>query len=57
MIKRIQMETGAKVQFDPINSNMGDLDEQLAIITGKPDDIRQAQIRIEELVETALVRI
>jgi len=33
---------------------MGDLDEQLAIITGKSDQIRQAQLRIEELVETAL---
>jgi len=54
MIKRIQMETGAKVQFDPINSNLGDMDEQLAIITGKSDQIRQAQLRIEDLVETAL---
>jgi len=54
MIKRIQMETGAKVQFDPINSNLGDMDEQLAIITGKPDQIRQAQLKIEGLVETAL---
>ena len=54
MIKRIQMETGAKVQFDPINSTMGDMDEQLAIITGKSDQIREAQLRIEDLVETAL---
>jgi len=48
------METGAKVQFDPINSDMGDMDEQLAIITGKSDQIRLAQLKIEELVETAL---
>ncbi len=54
MIKRIQMETGAKVQFDPINSTLGDMDEQLAIITGKSDQIREAQLRIEDLVETAL---
>lgn len=54
MIKKIQQETGAKVQFDPVNQNLGDMDEQLAIITGKPDQLRLAQLKIEELVETAL---
>ncbi|CAL8137499.1 unnamed protein product [Orchesella dallaii] len=54
LIKRIQMETGAKVQFHPINCNFGDVDEQSASITGKPDQARQAQLRLQELVETAL---
>jgi far upstream element-binding protein len=54
MIKKIQQETGAKVQFDPVNQQLGDMDEQLAIITGKPDQLRLAQLKIEELVETAL---
>jgi len=54
MIKKIQQETGAKVQFDPVNQNLGDMDEQLAIITGKPEQLRLAQLKIEELVETAL---
>lgn len=54
MIKKIQQDTGAKVQFDPVNQSLGDMDEQLAIITGKPDQLRLAQLKIEELVETAL---
>ena len=53
-IKRIRTETGAKVQFEPVNENLRDMDEQPAIVSGKSEQIRHACDMIEDLVNTAL---
>ena len=53
-IKKIRNETGAKVQFEPVNENLRDMDEQQAIVSGKSDQIQHACDQIEDLVSTAL---
>lgn len=55
MIKKIQAETGAKVQF--INLNEDTPDDRRCLITGNPDQVAEAKQRIEALVDSALVCI
>jgi len=54
MIKKIQADTGAKVQF--INLNEDTPDDRRCLITGNPDQVAEAKQRIESLVDSALVR-
>lgn len=53
MIKKIQADTGAKVQF--INLNEDTPDDRRCLITGNPDQVAEAKQRIEALVDSALV--
>lgn len=53
MIKKIQADTGAKVQF--INLNEDTPDDRRCLITGNPDQVTEAKQRIEALVDSALV--
>lgn len=55
MIKKIQADTGAKVQF--INLNEDTPDDRRCLITGNPDQVADAKQRIESLVDSALVSI
>ncbi|XP_050528934.1 far upstream element-binding protein 3 isoform X2 [Daktulosphaira vitifoliae] len=54
MIKKIQAETGAKVQF--INLNEDTPDDRRCLITGAPDQVAEAKQRIDSLVDSALNR-
>ncbi|XP_022181558.1 far upstream element-binding protein 3 isoform X7 [Myzus persicae] len=54
MIKKIQADTGAKVQF--INLNEDTPDDRRCLITGNPDQVAEAKQRIESLVDSALNR-
>lgn len=54
MIKKIQADTGAKVQF--INLNEDTPDDRRCLITGNPDQVAEAKQRIEALVDSALNR-
>ncbi|XP_050420080.1 far upstream element-binding protein 1 isoform X2 [Adelges cooleyi] len=54
MIKKIQSETGAKVQF--INLNEDTPDDRRCLITGAPDQVAEAKQRIDALVDSALNR-
>jgi hypothetical protein len=55
MIKKIQADTGAKVQF--INLNEDTPDDRRCLITGNPDQVAEAKQRIESLVDSALVSV
>lgn len=52
MIKKIQQDTGAKVQF---KQDDGQSDDRLCSITGPPDKVQQAQEMIQELLDNSNV--
>lgn len=54
MIKKIQNETGARVQFQQGSDN--DPDDRKCFLSGKPSHVDQAKRRIEELIESVMVR-
>ncbi|XP_054275298.1 far upstream element-binding protein 3-like isoform X2 [Macrosteles quadrilineatus] len=54
MIKKIQGETGARVQFQQgRDDGPGD---RRCLLTGKPEQVEDARIRIEELIDSVLRR-
>lgn len=55
MIKKIQQETGAKVQFQQ-NREEGP-GERRCILQGTPSQIEEARQRIEDLIESVMVRM
>lgn len=55
MIKKIQGETGARVQFQQgRDDGPGD---RRCLLTGKPDQVEEARQRIEELIDSVLVSL
>lgn len=53
MIKKIQSETGARVQFQQgRDDGPGD---RRCLLTGKPEQVEEARQRIEELIDSVLV--
>lgn len=53
MIKKIQGETGARVQFQQgRDDGPGD---RRCLLTGKPEQVEDARQRIEELIDSVLV--
>lgn len=53
MIKKIQSETGARVQFQQgRDDGPGD---RRCLLTGKPEQVEEARLRIEELIDSVLV--
>lgn len=55
MIKKIQAETGARVQFQQVQDD-GPGDRR-CLLTGKPQHVEMARQRIEELIDSVIVRI
>ena len=53
MIKKIQNETGARVQFQQGRDDGPG--ERRCLLTGKPNQVDQARRRIEELIDSVLV--
>jgi polyribonucleotide nucleotidyltransferase len=53
MIKKIQNETGARVQFQQGRDDGPG--ERRCLLTGKPSQVDQARRRIEELIDSVLV--
>nr|CAD7404776.1 unnamed protein product [Timema poppensis] len=54
MIKKIQNETGARVQFQQGRDDGPG--ERRCLLTGKPQQVEQARRKIEELIDSVLVR-
>lgn len=54
MIKKIQSETGARVQFQQGRDDGPG--ERRCLLTGKPSQVDQARRRIEELIDSVLVQ-
>jgi predicted Zn-dependent protease with MMP-like domain len=55
MIKKIQNETGARVQFQQGRDDGPG--ERRCLLTGKPSQVDQARRRIEELIDSVLVSV
>jgi len=55
MIKKIQNETGARVQFQQGRDDGPG--ERRCLLTGKPNQVDQARRRIEELIDSVLVSV
>lgn len=53
MIKKIQAETGARVQFQQVRDD-GPGDRR-CLLTGKPQHVEMARQRIEELIDSVIV--
>jgi far upstream element-binding protein len=53
MIKKIQSETGARVQFQQGRDDGPG--ERRCLLTGKPSQVEQARRRIEDLIDSVLV--
>ncbi|XP_039298560.1 far upstream element-binding protein 3 [Nilaparvata lugens] len=54
MIKKIQGETGARVQFQ--QGREDDPDDRRCFLSGKPDQVSEARRRIDELIDSVLRR-
>ena len=54
MIKRIQGETGARVQFN--TSDPPDAPERVCMVTGAPEKVQMAANMIQDLVQSTMVR-
>lgn len=53
MIKKIQAETGARIQFQQVRDDVpGD---RRCLLTGKPQHVDMARQRIEELIDSVIV--
>lgn len=53
MIKKIQSETGARLQFQQVmDDGPGD---RRCLLTGNPDQVEEARQRIEDLIDSVLV--
>lgn len=55
MIKKIQSETGARVQFQQGRDDGPG--ERKCLLTGKPAQVQEARMRIEELIDSVLVSV
>ena len=55
MIKKIQSETGARVQFQQGRDDGPG--ERKCLLTGKPSQVQEARMRIEELIDSVLVSV
>ena len=54
MIKRIQGETGARVQFN--TSDPPDAPERVCMVTGSAEKVQMAANMIQDLVQSTMVR-
>lgn len=53
MIKKVQNDTGANIQFQP---NISGRNERTATVSGSPDQIEHAKAIIQELIESVMKR-
>lgn len=53
MIKKLQNETGARVQF--VQMREDDPSDRRCMLSGNPDQVQEARARIEELIDSVMV--